>query len=208
MHNYHQPLLPGETYHLFNRAIGNEQVFKTNDNYRYFLKKYADHLTRVCETYCYCLIPNHFHFMIRICEMDVLLNQYLLLKRKLPPGFDDLFLSDFVMEQFSNFLNGYTKAFNKMFQRRGGLFIDFTKRTLATEDNSFSNIVHYIHSNPVHHGLCKNIEDWKFSSYNSILSELPTKLLRKEVIEQFGSKENFIQFHQQPIDFKLPGSYD
>ncbi len=138
MYNYHQPLLPGETYHLFNRAIGNEQIFNTNDNYQYFLKRYNDHIERVCKTYCYCLISNHFHFMIRINEVDLIITQYQLLKKKSPPGFDNLYLSDFIMEQFSNFLNGYTKAFNKMYNRRG-LFMDFTKRAIISDDNSLNN---------------------------------------------------------------------
>jgi putative transposase len=64
MHNYHQPLIPGESYHLFSRAVGSEKLFKSQENYRYFLSKFDAHTNRVAELYTYSLIPNHFHVFI------------------------------------------------------------------------------------------------------------------------------------------------
>ena len=74
------------------------------------------------------------------------------------------------MEQFSNWMNGYTKAFNKMYDRKGGLFIDYMKRTEAETDADITSFIFYIHKNAVHHGLSKKIGDWSFDSYQSILS--------------------------------------
>ena len=54
----------------------------------------------------------------------------------------------------------------------------------------------------MHHQYCKKIYDWKWSSYASLLSALPTNLLRDEVMEWFGNKEAFIKYHKQPIDIK------
>lgn len=208
MNKYYIPLLPNETYHLFNRAIGNEKLFKTNENFFYFLRKFSEHTCGVCETYCYCLLPNHFHLLVRIRDTDVINEQYSFTKKSAPPVHDTLLLSDFIMERFSNWLNSYTKSFNKMFDRKGALFIDYTKRSCINKDSSFGNIIHCIHANPVHHGLCKKIGDWKYSSYNSLTSDLPTKLLRSELIEWFGSKDEFIRFHQQPVDLKFAVGFE
>ena len=43
--------------------------------------------------------------------------------------------------------------------------------------------------------MCNKPEDWKYSSYNSLLSEKPTLLERVEVINWFGDIENFIFMH-------------
>ncbi|WP_339612080.1 hypothetical protein [uncultured Planktosalinus sp.] len=59
-------LEPESTYHIYNRANGNEQLFLSDDNYRYFLKKYDNYIAPIADTFCYCLMPNHFHFLVRI----------------------------------------------------------------------------------------------------------------------------------------------
>ncbi len=59
-------------YHIVNHAVGNENLFRTDDNYRYFLKRYADHLPSVCSTLAYCLMPNHIHFLIKTHSEEIL----------------------------------------------------------------------------------------------------------------------------------------
>lgn len=102
-------------------------------------------------------------------------------------------------QRFSNFLNSYTKAFNKVNKRKGALFMDYLKRSCVNNDRDFSNFVWYIHKNAVHHQLTKAIGEWRFDSYKTIISEEPTSLLRNELIEWFGGKDKFIEFHRQPI---------
>ena len=63
-------LLHGETYHIFNKAVGNELLFKTEKDYYFFLKKYERFILPYTEIYSYCLIPNHFHFLLRIKNPD------------------------------------------------------------------------------------------------------------------------------------------
>jgi putative transposase len=110
--------------------------------------------------------------------------------------------SEFIMEQFSNMFNSYTKSFNKAFGRKGKLFMDHSKRIEITDEASFSKIIHYIHANSVHHGYCRNIPDWTHSGYSSFLSNAKTNLLRDEVLGWFGGKEGFIRFHQQGVTLK------
>src|SRR5690606_2032290 len=99
-------------------------------------------------------------------------------------------------------LNSYTKSFNKRFNRRGALFIDYLRRIEVNSDNQFGATIFYIHKNPVHHGYCNNIKDWRWSSYQEFINDSTTILLRDEVLNWFGNKERYIEFHQQPVYLK------
>jgi REP element-mobilizing transposase RayT len=173
-------------FHIFNHSVGNESLFRNEDNFRYFLKKYDTYTYLIWETYAYCLMPNHFHFLVKIKSVEELQN--------LPKFSNDT--HTFVMQQLSNLLNAYAKAYNIKYKRKGALFLDFTKRIAVKDDTYFSTLVNYIHQNPVHHGFCKNMEDWIYSSYQAFLSEKPSKIKRQEVLEWFGDKKSFQHFHQ------------
>lgn len=197
MANYHIPLLPDNTYHIFSRAIGAEKLFLEYDNYRFFLHKYKQHITPIADTFAYNLLPNHFHLLLRIKNIINIEEHFSLKKRK--QDFTLEKVPEFIMERFGNFLNSYTKAFNKVNNRKGGLFMDTLRRVEIKNDNDFANEIFYVYKNAVHHQYVSRIEEWIWSSYHSILSNAPTLLLRDEILEWFGGKEQFIRFHQQTI---------
>ena len=74
----------------------------------------------------------------------------------------------------------------------GSLFLDNFKRKNIDTENYLKKTIIYIHQNPVNHGFCKTVDNWKYSSYNSIISNKPTNLKRKEVISLFEDVDNFI----------------
>ena len=198
MNQYHQPLLPDNVYHLFSRAVGSEKLFLSSENYLFFLQKLKQHTAPVCGLFCYSLLPNHFHLLVKIKNEGTIIKHFEEIKRK-PFEIPKYDLSDFVMERFSNFLNSYTKAFNKVTKRKGALFMDYLKRSKVKDASDYSAYIWYIHKNAVHHQLVKEIGKWPYDSYQSLISEAPTALLRNELIEWFGSKGAFIKFHQQKI---------
>ena len=100
-----------------------------------------------------------------------------------------------VIQQFSNLLNGYAQAYNKMFTRKGALFIDYLRRKQVTDDLYFMRLVHYIHNNPVHHHFCSSMEDWTYSSYQTMLSEKATNIEREIVLEWYGGALAYKEFH-------------
>lgn len=51
---------PNAIYHVYTHAIGNESLFRSAENYDYFLHRYAYHIHPVAETYAYCLCPTIF----------------------------------------------------------------------------------------------------------------------------------------------------
>ena len=80
--------------------------------------------------------------------------------------------------------------------------MDYVKRSEAACDNDITTFIFYIHKNAVHHGLTEVIGQWPHDSYRAILSSQATAIKRAEVIEWFGSLEEFIAFHNQPVGLR------
>jgi putative transposase len=206
MPDFHKPLIPGEKYHLLSRAVGNEKLFQHEKDYSIFLSRYIRYISPIADTYSYCLLPNHFHFLIKIKEETQLtswLQQSNDNKQVQPEQ-----LSALVMQQFSNLLNSYAKTYNKIYSRKGGFFIDFLRRVQIETDDQFGATIFYIHKNPVHHGCSKTMENWKWSSYKAFFSEKPTMLLREDVLNWFGGMKSFQDYHSQPIHLKKAASME
>jgi REP element-mobilizing transposase RayT len=189
------PLLPHTTYHIYTHANGNECLFRSEENYLYFLKKYGEHIYPVAETYAYCMMPNHLHLAVKIrSEEELLQHQRLGLT-----GFENL--SGLISQQFSNLFNAYTKAYNKRYNRRGSLFTRPFKRKAVESDRYFTELIVYIHNNPVHHGFVKNLLDWPHSSIHAYIWDKPSKLNRQHLLDWVGDKQQLLLLHNQ-TDFR------
>lgn len=77
----------------------------------------------------------------------------------------------------------------------GNLFISNFKRRRIETDEDLTNVIKYIHLNPVTHGLVKDVSRWKFSSYNTLCANGETFLAREKVIQWFGNVEEFKNCH-------------
>ncbi len=139
-------LIPETTYHVYNRANGNEQLFVKEENFSYFLEKYKQYISPIADTFCYCLMPNHFHFLIRI-KTENELAKYFKIDGSNLTGFENL--SGLLAKKFSDFFNAYSKAINKQQNRKGSLFMRPFKRKRITDEKYILKLVHYIHYNPV-----------------------------------------------------------
>jgi putative transposase len=182
-------LLPGQYYHIYNHANGDDNLFREQENYRFFLQQYNKFIAPIADTYAYCLMPNHFHVLLRIKELsDIQTIAF--------PKFQTLekLETSFVSKQFANFFSSYTQAFNKMYQRRGSLFIKNFKRKSVRNEDYLCNLIAYIHLNSIHHGFVQDIRDWQWTSYHTILAsfELPESSWIKHL---FPSVNSFIDFH-------------
>lgn len=212
MKDVYAVLYPDQFYHVFNRANGEDKLFRNKDNFSFFLSKYKQYILPLAGLYAYCLMPNHFHFVVKIkSEKDIedliLVHNEKVKDNKTLQGFQTLkglerhnAISSFITLQWSHFFNSYTQAFNKINNRKGSLFMRNFKRKSIDDETYLKKLIHYIHFNPVNAGMVAEPKDWKFSSYQSILSKKSTKLIREEVIELFDDLENFKFCHQYPPD--------
>ena len=200
MGNIRIPLEPDRYYHIFNHAVGKDNLFKCDDNYLFFLKRYQQHILPIADTFAYCLMPNHFHLLVRIKPLKDLVNPR---GFKNPEGLDSVKVEHFLSHTFGSLFNSYTKAFNKQQNRKGKLFLENFERKRINEESYLRNIIQYIHFNPVYHGFVNDLRDWKYSSFQCFLTTKATDVKRDEVIEWFNGKENFLAFHHQEMDEKL-----
>jgi putative transposase len=189
--HYYTKFYSGNFYHVYNRSVDRQPMFKSDDNYRFFLKQYDHYLSQVIETYAYCLLGNHFHLLVRVPDLTTF-QKLSNLKEANPEEAD---IHSIVSHQFRKFFQSYAMAFNKQQNRTGTLFQTPFKRTEVDNDHYFTQLVYYIHANPQLHGLIDDFRDWKWSSYGSILLDKPTKLKREEVINWFGNTNSYSEFH-------------
>ena len=175
---------PSTFYYIYNCANGSENLYRSEENYHFFLRRWSKYIEPVADTYCYCLMPNHFHFLIKTKSQEEVEQTF---------GKFETFqkLSYRYSKQFANLFSSYTQSYNKMYNRRGSLFNPNFKAKEINSNAYFTNITHYIHHNPKHHGFANKIEEWPYSSYNSLRSQKTTKLQRDETLSWFGSKNEF-----------------
>ena len=193
-------MAPGEKYHLFNHANGKENIFIEQKNYIFFLTKLTQHLLPVSKLFGYCLMPNQFHLVLEIRSEEKLLLLWQKPDAEIKLTAKELQLK--ISKVFANLFSSYTQAFNKVYNRKGSLFIPSMKMEEIKDDIYFCKVIHYTHANPVHHGFTKKMEDWPHSSYKIFFSTSRTKLEREYVLDMFGGLNAFIKYHQQPIDLK------
>lgn len=194
MPNYFTPLLSNHIYHLQSWANGNEQLFREEENYRFFLERFIKFAYPIAELYSYCLLPDHFDLVVRIRNIQDLEKHYNLLKPE--SEFDATQSSAFVMKCFSNMLNSYAKSFNKVYQRRGSVFIDYVRRVEIKSNEELCNTIIQIHKAPLHFGYCKRIEKWKWSSYKNYISCFPFIIATNKILELFGGRNKFFTCHR------------
>ena len=106
-------------YHIYNQGNNQETIFKTRENYLRFLQKFRFLVSPNCEVLAYCLMPNHFHFLIQATEKSL----------------DSIQLGTVASNKLSNgfslLLSEYANEYNKMYYRSGSLFRQKTKVILS-----------------------------------------------------------------------------
>lgn len=198
MKNYKAILYPDGVYHVYNMAYGNEKLFVENMNYYFFLNKFKEYIHPIADIYSYCLMPNHFHVLLKIKSENELNNYFKVAWQEKGKRSKSFSINRKLTQQFSNFFNAYTKAFNKVYGRLGGLFISNYRRIKVESDRQFIDTVKYIHLNPVQARISNKPENWNFSSYRAFISQGNTLVDKGIVLNYFGDLENFVYVHNNP----------
>lgn len=165
-------------YHLYNRTNNNENLFKEQKNYLYFLHKFRDRFSNPLTVFSYCLMPTHFHLLVRIDTAKI----------------------NVLQKQFGTFLSAYTKAINNAYSRNGSLFQQHTKAKHIDNHSYLMTLLTYIHQNPVRSGIVKILEDWPYSSYLDLAGYRNGTLMDKSLVENnFLTIRNFRAFSKNTI---------
>lgn len=158
-------------YHIMLRGINQQQIFEDEEDSLRFLEtllKYKEQCGY--EIYAYCLMGNHVHILLK----EGVENLTLVLKR---------------------IAGSYVYWYNWKYHRSGHLFQDRFKSEPVEDDAYFLTVIRYIHQNPVKAGICKNIDGYKFSSYNEYINKV--NLVDKDFCLSIIDKEQFIEFNNE-----------
>lgn len=180
-----ETLTEGNYFHIYNRGVNSENIFKEVKNYFFFLQQYKKYCYEVFETFAYALLKNHFHLFVYVKENVSIPRSN---------GKGDIQLS--ASKQLSHFFNSYAQAINKSYQRTGPLFESPFERKLVNNDKYISSLIYYCHYNAQLHGMVANFKDWPYSSYHSIIDNNNEIVAVDKVLEWFGGRQPFIDQHE------------
>jgi putative transposase len=188
-------------YHIYNRTNNKELLFLNDENRRFFLQRYKEIISPVADTYCWNLLPNHFHLIIKLKDAETISN---LLKNKKELSATEkkyqqgkATFGELIEHYFKRFFQSYALSFNAMHNRSGNLFYKPFKRVAVNKASQLTMAIVYVHANAAKHELVKDFTEWKWSSWHSIVSDKPTMLAKNDVIEWFGSIEEFVKVHKE-----------
>lgn len=138
--------LPDHFYHLYNRGNNRESIFFEPENYSFFLQRFVKYFpSDQAEIHSYCLMPNHFHLLIRL-------------------------LSEFdYSDRMQHFGIYFSKSINARYGRVGHLFQGRFKAKHVDSTGYLLHLTRYIHLNPRFARLVERSEDWEFSNYRDYL---------------------------------------
>jgi len=204
---YVQPKLEYNTvYHIYNCGINGCNIFNDDNDYLKFLSKYVTYIEPVADTFAWSLLRNHFHIIIRIKKENEIKT---LIETKSLETRTEVRTPDKKpnpAKQFSHLFNAYAQYFNHKYNRHGALFESPFKRNIIDNRAYLKRCLIYVHQNPVFHGFVERLEDYRYTSYNAVLSEKFTRIKRKTVLNLFENIDGFNSEHENLIS--LEGSFD
>lgn len=186
-------------YHIYNKGVGKQEIFLNSEDYATFiyylsvyllppgktLQKYPDTPLRIyskslseeLELLGYCLMPNHFH---------------LILKPKFKQSISKL------MKQLSN---GYTFYFNRKYGSFGQIFQGVYKGLSIKTKEELIHLLKFIHLNPSKAFLVENPKDYQWSSHGEYLKRLPNLCNIELILSNFPTLKDWEQFVLDQKDY-------
>jgi len=162
----------GEYFHIYNRGVDRNRIFFEEENYEFFIRRIDNYFDPSKLTILvFCLMPNHFHFIIRQDQPNA--------------------LSEFM----STLCKSYAKAINKRLHRSGHLFESKYKLKHVDEEMYLLHLSRYIHLNPVVAGLVTSPVQWQFSSYRDYRGLNGNSFVSmREILSQMKGSENYEEY--------------
>lgn len=166
---------PGALYHVTSRGNAQAPIFLDDEDRDAFIRLMNDEVIQqgwVC--YAWCLMDNHYHFLIETPEEN--------------------------LSRGMQRLNGrYTQCFNRRHDRVGHVFQGRFKAILVEKEAHLLELCRYIVLNPVRVGVVNEVSDWVWSSYYSMLSDFDSKSLAVgRVLDLFSTnRDAAIQHYRQ-----------
>lgn len=196
------PIVTNSIYHIFNRGVNKGDIFFSEEDYKRIFDVAVHYKTSTIrfsdslpdpgsggalgisiiqpkvELLVYCLMPNHFHFLI---------------KQLVDGGIT------WYMQHLSN---SYSHYINTKYKRVGPLFESRFKNVLVETDEQLLHVSRYIHINPIVSNLAGDLRDYKWSSYLSYLGDHKDNLCEPDlVLGHFASSGEYEGFVNDQVEY-------
>lgn len=181
-------IVPGNLYHVYNRATEKRTIFYTQIDYAKFLDRMFRYKREFgVKMLSYVILPNHFHFLLQ--EPEIQRQTLLTSDVEYKPRVNQ-YQGSKIGKFMSLLANSYTKYFNLKNEHSGRIFQGKYKPKIINDNNYLYSILAYINLNPLKHKIVDNINDWPYSSYNSIVSGVNNKLIdSSDLVDKKNCKE-------------------
>lgn len=171
---------PGALYHVMARGNNKQDIFREKTDYHFFLNsmKYIKE-RKPYILYAYCLMPNHFHFLLEVNDVPL----------------------SVIMQRL---LTTYVRYFNRTYNKRGHLFQNRYKAILCEKEHYLLELVRYIHLNPVRAHIVNSPAAWEWSAHNIYLGRVKD-LLVDNVLVLSNFSENVGNAYEGYAEFVREG---
>lgn len=130
-------------YHIMCRGIDRQQLFCDDLDNTKFMAALSMVQSDDFEILAYCLMGNHFHLLARTAK-------------------DSIDAMELAMKRLGI---RYANHYNQRYTRLGPVFQGRYKSVPVQGTRYFLRVLRYIHQNPVKAGLCREMQDYAYSSY-------------------------------------------
>ncbi len=160
---------PGTLHHIIIRGIERRRIVDDRND----RKNFMDRLERVVHetktsVYAWALMTNHAHFLLRSGQEGI-------------------------AKLMRQFLTGYAISYNQRHRRHGHLFQNRYKSIVCDENTYFTELVRYIHLNPLRAGVVKTLTEldrYRYSGHSVLMGKVKNKWQERDyVLNWFGNKE-------------------
>jgi len=159
-------------YHVFNRGINKQDIFLSEQDYQFFIKKLKDLKKKYDHSiYSFCLMPNHFHISIQT--------------RKTP-----------ISKIMASLITSYSMYFNRTHNHFGSVFQNRFKSILIENNSYFLKLSQYIYLNPVKAKLVSDPLLYQYSSIREVLGKEPRLILDEDVVRLIGETKNSLKEYE------------
>lgn len=196
-----EPLVNDQIYHIFNRGVNKEKIFLSDEDYHRFIQAAIHYKMRQTkfsyekpnrndpvsldrsldriQILAYCLMPNHFHFLIKQLA------------------------NNGITSYLRHLANSYSHYVNTKYKRVGPLFQGRFKNVLIKTDEQLIHVSRYIHLNPIVSNLITNLKSYHWSSYFGYIGgDIEDKLVEKGLIlDHFRSGQNYERFVLDQVEY-------
>ena len=158
-------------FHIVNHSVDGRKLYYDPGDYKTYLYLFKKELDYKVTVIAYCLMPNHFHLLLRQNESEAITSLLEKTHKK------------------------YACYYNKKYNRKGRIFRSPLNHIETPTDTYLLNACAYIHGNPVQAGLVGFPEEWEYSNFREYLRMRKGTLYSEQFLMDYIGNPEFYRLN-------------